>query len=125
MGRRARVGVATENKKLERFHDDPDAGKYLILIYALKEKEGAVLAHDGRTPPRGRVRRASTATSSTRSARSQRGASAELPGKRAHSGGHETNGRRDRALVLLGVRHVGVPLPESVVVHADRVELVA
>jgi hypothetical protein len=36
------VGVATENKKLERFHDDLEAGKYLILIYALKEKEDAV-----------------------------------------------------------------------------------
>jgi hypothetical protein len=36
------VGVATENKKLERFHDDLEAGKYLILIYALKEKEQAV-----------------------------------------------------------------------------------
>ena len=36
------IGVATENKKLERFHDDLEAGKYLILIYALKEKEDAV-----------------------------------------------------------------------------------
>jgi hypothetical protein len=36
------VGVATENKKLERFHDDLEAGKYLMLIYALKEKEEAV-----------------------------------------------------------------------------------
>lgn len=27
-------GVATENQKLRRFHDDIDAGKYLILIYA-------------------------------------------------------------------------------------------
>jgi hypothetical protein len=36
------VGVAKENKKLQRFHDDLEAGKYLILIYALKEKEDAV-----------------------------------------------------------------------------------
>jgi hypothetical protein len=36
------VGVAKENKKLQRFHDDLEAGKYLILIYALKEKEDVV-----------------------------------------------------------------------------------
>lgn len=29
-------GVARENKKLERFHDDVEAGKYLFLIYAPK-----------------------------------------------------------------------------------------
>ncbi|MDJ0926233.1 MAG: hypothetical protein QNJ73_01175 [Gammaproteobacteria bacterium] len=29
-------GVATENQKLNRFHDDIEAGKYLILIYARK-----------------------------------------------------------------------------------------
>jgi hypothetical protein len=27
------LGVATENKKLDRFHDDIEAGKYLFLIY--------------------------------------------------------------------------------------------
>lgn len=31
-------GIATQNKKLERFQDDIDAGKYLILIYAEKGK---------------------------------------------------------------------------------------
>ncbi|NNF50861.1 MAG: hypothetical protein HKN59_00340 [Gammaproteobacteria bacterium] len=31
------TGVATKNKKLEKFQDDLDAGKQLILIYALKE----------------------------------------------------------------------------------------
>jgi len=35
-------GVATENKKLERFHDDIEAGKYLFLIYARSEKEEAI-----------------------------------------------------------------------------------
>lgn len=35
-------GVDTENKKLEPFHDDIEAGKYLILIYTKKEQEQAV-----------------------------------------------------------------------------------
>jgi hypothetical protein len=38
------IGVAAENKKLARFHDDLEAGKYLILIYALKTKEDTVRA---------------------------------------------------------------------------------
>jgi hypothetical protein len=38
------IGVATENKKLERFHDDLVAGRYLILIYAHKELEARVRA---------------------------------------------------------------------------------
>ena len=29
-------GVATENRKLARFHDEVEAGKYLVLIYAQK-----------------------------------------------------------------------------------------
>ena len=32
------TGIATENKKLERFHHDIEAGKYLILIYARKDR---------------------------------------------------------------------------------------
>ncbi|GGX58460.1 hypothetical protein [Saccharospirillum salsuginis] len=35
-------GVDTENKKLEPFHDEIQAGKYLILIYTKKEQEQAV-----------------------------------------------------------------------------------
>lgn len=35
-------GVATENKKLAKFHDDIEAGKYLLLIYARKNKLAAV-----------------------------------------------------------------------------------
>ena len=38
------IGVATENKKIARFHDDLEAGRYLILIYALKSKEDTVRA---------------------------------------------------------------------------------
>lgn len=36
------IGVEKENKKLERFHDDIEAGKYLILIYARRDQEAAV-----------------------------------------------------------------------------------
>ncbi|MBI2960531.1 MAG: hypothetical protein HYY28_09475 [Betaproteobacteria bacterium] len=38
------TGIATENKKLKRFHRDIEAGRYLILIYAWKEQEAAVRA---------------------------------------------------------------------------------
>ena len=36
------IGVEKENRKLARFHDDIEAGKYLILIYARKDQEAAV-----------------------------------------------------------------------------------
>lgn len=36
------TGIDNENKKLRRFHDDIEAGKYLILIYAGKEKEETI-----------------------------------------------------------------------------------
>jgi len=36
------IGVGIENRKLAKFHDDLEAGKFLILIYALKEQEDAV-----------------------------------------------------------------------------------
>jgi hypothetical protein len=36
------TGIATENKKLRRFHDDIAAGKYLILVYVRKHQEAAV-----------------------------------------------------------------------------------
>lgn len=35
-------GVATENKKLENFHDDIESGKHLVLIYARRNKIAAV-----------------------------------------------------------------------------------
>jgi hypothetical protein len=35
-------GVANENRKLTRFHDDIEAGKYLILIYSRNTQEDAV-----------------------------------------------------------------------------------
>ncbi len=36
------IGVEKENKKLARFHDDIEAGKYVILIYARRDQESQV-----------------------------------------------------------------------------------
>ena len=36
------VGIASENKKLAAFHEEIDAGKYLILIYAKQDQEGRI-----------------------------------------------------------------------------------
>jgi len=36
------TGIATENKKLRRFHDDIAAGKYLILVYVRRHQEATV-----------------------------------------------------------------------------------
>jgi hypothetical protein len=36
------LGVEKENKKLARFHDDIEAGKFLMLIYARRDQEDAV-----------------------------------------------------------------------------------
>ena len=36
------IGIGNENRKLAKFHDDIAAGKFLILIYALKHQETAV-----------------------------------------------------------------------------------
>jgi hypothetical protein len=36
------TGIASENKKIALFHDDIKSGKYLILIYARKDKENSV-----------------------------------------------------------------------------------
>jgi hypothetical protein len=37
------AGIAGENRKLAKFHDDLAAGHCLILIYALQEQEAAVI----------------------------------------------------------------------------------
>jgi hypothetical protein len=37
------TGIASENKKLAKFHDDLEAGRCLLLIYALQEEESTVL----------------------------------------------------------------------------------
>lgn len=36
------TGIDNENKKLRRFHDDIEAGKYLVLIYARREQEQVI-----------------------------------------------------------------------------------
>ncbi|MGR9116406.1 MAG: hypothetical protein ACU85E_11625 [Gammaproteobacteria bacterium] len=36
------TGIASENKKIALFHDDLEAGKYLLLIYAKKDAEDVV-----------------------------------------------------------------------------------
>ncbi len=36
------TGIASENKKMAEFHDDIEAGNYLILIYARKKNEDIV-----------------------------------------------------------------------------------
>ena len=38
------TGIASENSKLKRFHDDIEAGKYLILVYARKAQGAAIEA---------------------------------------------------------------------------------
>jgi hypothetical protein len=45
------IGIGSENKKLERFHDDIEAGRFVILIYArrqLEEKVRAMMAENHR-----------------------------------------------------------------------------
>jgi hypothetical protein len=37
------TGIASENKKLAKFHDDLEAGRCLMLIYAMQEQEAAVV----------------------------------------------------------------------------------
>jgi hypothetical protein len=36
------AGIGAENKKLARFHDDIEAGKYLVLVYVRKQQEDSV-----------------------------------------------------------------------------------
>ncbi|PKM12457.1 MAG: hypothetical protein CVV13_05400 [Gammaproteobacteria bacterium HGW-Gammaproteobacteria-3] len=36
------IGIAAENKKISIFHDDLEAGSYLILIYAKKDAENSI-----------------------------------------------------------------------------------
>lgn len=36
------TGIASENKKLQRFHEDIEAGRYLILVYVRRHMDEAV-----------------------------------------------------------------------------------
>ncbi len=49
------VGISTENKKLEPFHNDIEAGKYLILVYAHKNEEDNVQQMMDRLHPEARL----------------------------------------------------------------------
>jgi hypothetical protein len=45
------VGISTENRKLQHFHDDIEAGKYLILVYAYRDQEEKIHAMMSRLHP--------------------------------------------------------------------------
>jgi hypothetical protein len=45
------IGIGFENRKLARFHDDIEAGRFLILIYVLKGQEEAVRRMMGERHP--------------------------------------------------------------------------
>lgn len=49
------IGISTENKKLRRFHDDIEAGKYLILVYANRNEEQKIEAMMKRLHPEARL----------------------------------------------------------------------
>jgi len=49
------AGISSENKKLHRFHDDIEAGKYLILVYAHRNEEEKVHAMMTRLHPEARL----------------------------------------------------------------------
>lgn len=49
------IGIHQENKKLEPFHDEIDAGKYLILVYAHRNEEQQVADMMGRLHPEARL----------------------------------------------------------------------
>ena len=45
------VGISTENKKLQHFHNEIEAGKYLILVYAHQNEEEKIHAMMTRLHP--------------------------------------------------------------------------
>lgn len=49
------IGISNENKKLRRFHDDIESGKYLILVYANKKEEGKINGMMSRLHPEARL----------------------------------------------------------------------
>ncbi|MDT8397994.1 MAG: hypothetical protein RQ899_05200 [Pseudomonadales bacterium] len=49
------VGISSENKKLERFHDEIATGKYLILVYAHKNEEENIRNMMSRLHPEARL----------------------------------------------------------------------
>ena len=49
------VGISTENKKLQHFHKEIEAGQYLILVYAGKNEEQKVADMMSRLHPEARL----------------------------------------------------------------------
>lgn len=49
------MGISAENKKLRHFHNDIEAGKFLILVYAHKNEEANVRAMMTRLHPEARL----------------------------------------------------------------------
>lgn len=49
------MGISAENRKLRQFHDDIEAGKYLILVYANRNEEDKVRAMMRRLHPEARL----------------------------------------------------------------------
>lgn len=49
------IGICEENKKLQHFHDDIEAGKYLILVYAHKKEEAKVASMMNRLHPEAKL----------------------------------------------------------------------
>jgi hypothetical protein len=45
------IGISSENRKLQHFHNDIEAGKYLILVYAHRDEEEKVHAMMTRLHP--------------------------------------------------------------------------
>lgn len=45
------TGIASENKKIATFHDEIQAGKYLVLIYAKRHQEDKIKEMMGRKHP--------------------------------------------------------------------------
>jgi hypothetical protein len=49
------MGISAENRKLRQFHDDIEAGSYLILVYANRNAEEKVRAMMSRLHPEARL----------------------------------------------------------------------
>ena len=45
------IGVGNENRKLRRFHDEVESGKFLMLVYVRKQQEDAVRSMMQRVHP--------------------------------------------------------------------------
>lgn len=49
------IGISTENKKLRRFHNEIESGKFLILVYAHRSEEEKINAMMVRLHPEARL----------------------------------------------------------------------